>query len=1071
MRSLLIKKRNITIVSVLLIAAVLCTCMLPLLCSQPDLLPGLSANAADDTSTGVKIKRYADLDAFKQDYPKDAAEYEFALKDDVDYSGFQVVVSQETSGENFAIFFDAKQYPKTMVTDTMFSNFGIHYCKYLNTLKAITGKSHGVLNIFPRMAYEGGFSPGSWTGRRVQLNGDFTDGLMTAIMQCTTTDFYTSWCLLHETSHSYGESYFNIHSETSVNLRSLAAIHAMGNGKTETDPHFHTIVDYDPNNTDPDKDKIPAATVPNKFYSSELYMDSFIANTLSAARTFNVYYKSLDDVDPFKKSSILYDNCSTLDTVYLSAITKTNLFNYSDGTSYRELVYNTLTGSTCKIDWDRFYAQFIVNPENIKDSFMSGALKIYDKFSSIYSLEKIPTCVSVLNKEDNTIKSSWDNIYVTEETKKFLSENGYLCSNGLYKGSYTASQLLIRFYESLYMVSGSCSLDLLDNVSSDFTFTQFIDRLLNTKYYNYGSAPTRCTNYSPATTILFGGQTVTISADNKLYPLMGRLVNGQEVLSGTVQWQNYTTKTNIENANSIVCDITPPVGFTEYDMLMRTINETGSEYALGHPGHHLVYAFSQPTLVDANGTTPACLSVVAGFENASSIDFAEKKIAFQWQSKSGSTWSDIPGATSPTYELSPESTAKTYRCIITSKDKQIISDAVPVYTVQFDANGGSCDTASRSVTNNSTYGTLPEPARTGCTFEGWYTAATGGTKVTADSKYTAAADSTLYAHWTANIYTITFNANGGTCPTKSGSVTYNSTYGTLPEPARTGYTFAGWYTAETGGTKVTADSKYTTADDSTLYAHWTVKTVKVTLHRSTSSGDTVTGTETFTYDVENQKFGYKPDGTARYSTMQTGSKGFGTWTNPGYSMLGWNIKPDQAEADYSIYWPVTNNFIDSYSPNIDLYAVWTANRYTVTLNANGGTCPTAAKSVTYNSTYGTLPEPTRTGYDFAGWYTAETDGTEVTADSKYTTAADSRLYAHWTASKYTATGNGNGDANDDGTVNVADAVAVLQYIANRERYPLTDKQQANADCDGTAGITGGDAITIQKVDAGILVLH
>ena len=286
MRSLLIKKRNITIVSVLLIVAVLCTCMLPLSGSQPDLLPGLSATAADDTATGVKIRRYASLDAFRQDYPKDADEYESELIDGVDYSGFQVVVSQETSGENFAIFFDAQQYPETMVTDTMFSNFGIQYCKYLNTLKAISGKSHGVLNVFPRMAYEGGFSPGFWDGTRVQLNGDFTDGLMTAIMQCTATDFYTSWCLLHETSHSYGESYFNIHSETSVNLRSFAAIHAMGNGKTETDPHFHTIVDYDPN-----KDKIPAATVPNKFYSSQLYMDSFIANTLSAARTFNVDYK------------------------------------------------------------------------------------------------------------------------------------------------------------------------------------------------------------------------------------------------------------------------------------------------------------------------------------------------------------------------------------------------------------------------------------------------------------------------------------------------------------------------------------------------------------------------------------------------------------------------------------------------------------------------------------------------------------------------------------------------------------------------------------------------------------
>jgi len=960
MRSLPIKKRNITIVSVLLIVAVLCSCMLPLLDSQLDLLPSLSANAADDTATGVKIKRYASLDAFKKDYPKDAAEYESALKDGVDYSEFQVVVSQETSGENFAIFYDAKQYPKTMVTDTMFSNFGIQYCKYLNSLKAITGISHGVLNVFPRMAYEGGFAPGFWDGRRVNLNGDFTDGLMTAIMQCTTTDFYTNWCLIHETSHAYGESYFNIHSETSVNLRSFAAIHAMENGKTETDPHFRFVIDYDSN-----KDKIPAATVPNKFYSSEVYMDSFIVNTLSGVNNTFFRYKSLDEVDPANIADIIYGNCSTLDATYLSANTKTNLFNYSQDSDYRELVYKTLTGSTSKVDWDRFYAQFIVNPENIKDSFMSGALKIYNQFSSIYDLKKIPTCISVLNKEDNTIISVWNRIYVTEETKKFLTENGYLCSDGLYKGSYTASQLLICFYESLYMVSGSYSLEQFDNLRSDFTFTQFIDQLLNEKYCDYPNALQRCDNYYPTTTILFGGQTITISADDGWHPPMGRLVNGKEVLSGTVQWQNYTTKTNIDNATSIVCDITPPVGLNEYEMLTRTINETGSEYSSGYQGHHFVYAFSQPTLVAAKGTTPACLSVVAGFENASSIDFAEKNITFQWQSKSGSTWSDISGATSPTYQLSLASTVKTYRCIITGLDQQIISDAVPVYTVQFDANGGSCDTASQSVIYNSTYGTLPTPTRTGYTFAGWYTAATNGTKVTADSKYATAADSTLYSHWTANSYTVSFNANGGTCSTTSKSVTYNSTYGTLPTPTRTGYIFAGWYTAATDGTIVTADSKYATAADSTLYAHWT------------------------------------------------------------------------------------------------------ANSYTVSFNANGGTCPTTSKSVTYNSTYGTLPEPTRTGYTFEGWYTAATDGTIVTADSKYATAADSTLYAHW-AENYTVTGNVIGDANLDGKVTIADAVAILQHLGNKDKYCLKMQGHINADVDGVPGVTAKDALLIQMMDAQII---
>ena len=62
----------------------------------------------------------------------------------------------------------------------------------------------------------------------------------------------------------------------------------------------------------------------------------------------------------------------------------------------------------------------------------------------------------------------------------------------------------------------------------------------------------------------------------------------------------------------------------------------------------------------------------------------------------------------------------------------------------------------------------------------------------------------------------------------------------------------------------------------------------------------------------------------------------------------------------------------------------------------------------------------------------------------------------------------SGDANGDGRVNVADAVAVLQYVANKSKYSLTEQGETNADCDGVKGITGGDAIYIQKLDAGIL---
>lgn len=67
----------------------------------------------------------------------------------------------------------------------------------------------------------------------------------------------------------------------------------------------------------------------------------------------------------------------------------------------------------------------------------------------------------------------------------------------------------------------------------------------------------------------------------------------------------------------------------------------------------------------------------------------------------------------------------------------------------------------------------------------------------------------------------------------------------------------------------------------------------------------------------------------------------------------------------------------------------------------------------------------------------------------------------------TGSARGSGDANCDGKVTVADAVAVLQYIANKEKYPLSSKGLTNADADGVKGITGSDATAIQKIDAGI----
>ena len=142
------------------------------------------------------------------------------------------------------------------------------------------------------------------------------------------------------------------------------------------------------------------------------------------------------------------------------------------------------------------------------------------------------------------------------------------------------------------------------------------------------------------------------------------------------------------------------------------------------------------------------------------------------------------------------------------------------YTVNFDPNGGEVSKASMPVTYGNAYGTLPIPARTGYNFSGWFTAKTGGTRIVYNTTVDNSAGSTLYARWKPKSCTVTFDPNGGTVTTKSRTVTYDENYILPGDPTRTGYTFDGWYTAKTGGAKVTTETKVTATANHTLYAHW-----------------------------------------------------------------------------------------------------------------------------------------------------------------------------------------------------------------------------------------------------------
>ncbi|MCL2323007.1 MAG: InlB B-repeat-containing protein, partial [Oscillospiraceae bacterium] len=118
--------------------------------------------------------------------------------------------------------------------------------------------------------------------------------------------------------------------------------------------------------------------------------------------------------------------------------------------------------------------------------------------------------------------------------------------------------------------------------------------------------------------------------------------------------------------------------------------------------------------------------------------------------------------------------------------------------VSFDLNGfAGTVPSSIYVTFDAAYGTLPSLTRTGYIFDGWFTAASGGTEVTSATIVANEDPHTLYAQWTAKSgILVSFDLNGftGTVP-GSISVTFDAAYGTLPSLTRTGYIFDGWFTA------------------------------------------------------------------------------------------------------------------------------------------------------------------------------------------------------------------------------------------------------------------------------------
>lgn len=225
---------------------------------------------------------------------------------------------------------------------------------------------------------------------------------------------------------------------------------------------------------------------------------------------------------------------------------------------------------------------------------------------------------------------------------------------------------------------------------------------------------------------------------------------------------------------------------------------------------------------------------------------------------------------------------------------------------------------------------------------------------------------------------VTYSHNGG-----SGTASQTGYVGAslTGSSSRTGYQFAGWYTAASGGSKVTTIP--TSVNGATYYAHWTGNTYYVKFNGNGNTGGS-TAQETFTY------------GTAKALT----ANGF---TRTGYTFKNWNKNSSGTSTSYSNKQSVSN-LTTTNKGTVNLYAQWTPNTYYVSFNGNGSTSGSMKKET---FTYGTSQALTSnafskgTAYSFNGWNTkADGSGTSYTNGQSVknltsTSGGTVTLYAQW----------------------------------------------------------------------------
>ncbi len=305
-----------------------------------------------------------------------------------------------------------------------------------------------------------------------------------------------------------------------------------------------------------------------------------------------------------------------------------------------------------------------------------------------------------------------------------------------------------------------------------------------------------------------------------------------------------------------------------------------------------------------------------------------------------------------------------------------------IYKVSFDTNGGA--ECNLQWVEEGGLAKEPVTTKTGYTFKGW----------NFNFETPVTNDTVISANWTANVYTVTYDVNGGNLTDIDTTVTYDGAYA-LAVPERTGYSFNGWR----------IDGILNTDSDGQSTINWTYSENKIA-----------------TADWSINQYGIVFDSVGG-SDVKAILQNYGTKiiepshpTKTGYSFLGWY----ENETEYV--------FDKIEARNIKLTAKWQINRYSIIFDSDGGSL---VETVTND--YGTtvdLPTPSKTGHTFLGWYYDETRYASFTIDAK-----NVLLKARWEVCSYKLTISilndfAGGGFYGDGVYDYGDSVTVNALMPN-----------------------------------------